>query len=158
MKKLLIAVLLLAAFGSIGCAGRAVKYQPLVSHRVWEQETTHDLFDAAVRVLHTEDFLIAASDKDSGLISTDWKTIRSSTGWKYKIRINLLILEEAEGYVAISFKSKVEAQHPSKTNGQWVTIDANDPIDKRGYEELTRTLDDFFLEIQRYAGPSVQQR
>lgn len=157
MKTPLSLLLLLVVFFSMGC-NATVNYEPLVSHRVWKQDSSDKIFDAAVRVLHSEDFLIASSDKDAGLIATDWKQFRTTTGWQFKIRVNLLVMKETEGHTALSFKTKVQGNNPQVTGGQWINFNANDPVDAAGYQQLTQTLDDFFLEIQRYAGPSVQQR
>ncbi len=141
---------------SVGCGGQ--RFEPLVAHRSWQTDDQGKVFDAAVRVLHGQDFLIASAEKSSGLISTDWKNYQTDDDWKYRVRLNLLVLKETEGYTALDYKSKVQKMHPTKTKGEWKEVEANDPIDSDGYKKLTRALDDFFLEVQRYAGPSVQRR
>ena len=137
-----------------GCSLFGPKFQPLVAHRVWEQDDSEPVFDAAIRVLHSSDYMIASSDKKSGLIATDWKLF-AVNDIKFRVRLNLLVLKETEGSVALSYKSRVQAR-PS--GGSWNDIEADDPVDADGYKRLTNELDDFFLEIQRYAGPSVQRR
>jgi hypothetical protein len=150
LRLTLLALVLL----STGCSLFGPKFQPLVAHRVWEQSNTEKVFDAAVRVLHSSDYLIASADKKSGLIATDWKQFAVSDT-KFRIRLNLLVLKETETSVALSYKSRVQAR-PS--GGSWNDIEADDPVDSDGYKRLTNELDDFFLEIQRYAGPSTQRR
>jgi hypothetical protein len=144
------------AFLLLACGG--AHFTPLVAHRTWQTDDSAKVFDATVRVLHGQDFMIASADKSSGLISTDWKEYAADDGWKYKMRMNLLVLKETEGYVALDFKSKVQALHAEKTHGEWRELEANDPIDAEGFRKMNRELDDFFLEVQRYAGPSVQRR
>jgi hypothetical protein len=150
MKRVSLALLVLTGCGT-------TNFQPLVAHRVWQQDAVDKVFDAAVRVLHTADYMIAASDKKSGLISTDWKKYAVGD-WKLQTRLNLLVLQESQGHVALSYKSKVQVSHPKKTRNEWVEVNAGEPIDADGYQKLTRELDEFFLEVQRYAGPSIQQR
>ena len=134
-----------------GCGGAT--YQPLVAHRVFQSQTKAQVFDAVVRALHTADFLIATADKDSGIIGTDWKEFAVGKV-RFRIRLNLLVFEEAAPSVAVSFKSVVHVRH----KGDWREIQAGDSVDAESFAQMTRTLDDFFLEVQRYAGPSIQQR
>lgn len=136
----------------------AARFEPLVAHRVWENKTKQEVFDAAIRALHGRDMVIAAADRDAGLIVTDWKegAVQNvlSPDYRFRIRINLLVFDEAEGYVAVSFKSWVQ----SYQGGEWRELQLGDRIDADGYKRLTQLLDDFFLEVQRYVGPSVQRR
>ena len=132
------------------CTGN-IRYQPLVTHRVWESTSSGKVFDAALRAIHNEDFLIATADREAGIISTDWKHYAGKY-WRIRFRINLYIFEEAEGYVAISFKSVVQS-----ADGTYEAMPGS-KITKQGYQQITQTLDNFFLEIQRYCGPSVQRR
>ena len=154
MNRVLVICLLSLALFACG----HTTFNPLVAHRTWQSDDTGKVFDATVRVLHTQDFMIASADKSSGLIATDWKEYAADDGWKYKMRLNLLVLKESEGYVALDFKSAVQAKHPDKTRGDWRQVESDDPIDSEGYKKMTQELDDFFLEVQRYAGPSVQRR
>jgi hypothetical protein len=152
-----VAVIVLFALVSLAGCGGGTRYQPLVAHRSWQTDDQAKVFDAVVRVLHGQDYLIASADKGSGLIATDWKNYQAEE-WTYRVRLNLLVLKETEGYTAVDYKSKVQERHPEKTKGEWKDIESNDPIQKDGYKTLTKGLDDFFLEVQRYAGPSVQRR
>jgi hypothetical protein len=142
-----------------GCGGSS--FQPLVMHRVWENKPSEQVFDAAVRVLHGADFLIAAADKGSGLIATDWKYLarkgkKDEKSSKYRIRLNLLVFQEAgvTQSAALSYKSVVQ----QRNEDEWIDLASGDDVPADSYREMTRILDDFFLEIQRYCGPSVQRR
>lgn len=134
----------------IGCS---LRFQPLIAHRVWTGKTRAEVFDAAVRVLHVQDYLIAAAEKDSGVIATDWKSFKADDQ-EYRIRLNLLVFDEAPGSVALSFKSLVQ----ERDERDWVDLDPDTKLAKQDYGRITRELDDFFLEVQRYVGPSVQRR
>ena len=96
---------------------------------------------------------MATSDKDSGLISTDWKGFADETD-QYRLRANLLVFEGAPGSVAVSYKSIAQVL----SQGQWIELQVGDLFPDEQYRQFTAALDEFFLEVQRYVGPSVQQR
>ena len=150
-RREMLAVAVLVGLTGAGCS---VPFAPLVAHRAWENHTKDEVFDAAVRVLHGQDFMIAAADKGSGIISTDWREfVRGDK--HFRLRLNLLVLVEQTTAVDLSFKSVV--QRRDGTN--WVQlVEREDSIDAKSYHNMTRTLDDFFMEVQRYVGPSAQVR
>ena len=96
-NHLLIALLL----STSACGG--VDFEPLVAHRTWATDDKTEVFNAAIRVLHNQDYLIASSDTSAGLISTDWKQF-ASDDWKTRSRINLWLMKEADGYLAVDCK------------------------------------------------------
>jgi len=152
----------LTCFLVILSSGCGAKFYPLVKHRVFDGPTKEEVFDAVVRALHNEDFLIAAADKDSGIVATDWKEfgvkglIKGLVGeeQRFRLRVNLLVFEEAKPNIAVTFKSIAQYYE----NGEWIELRIGDRMNSEGYRRLTQTLDDFFLEVQRYVGPSVQRR
>jgi hypothetical protein len=139
----------------IGCGAR---FQPLVEHRVFDGPTKEKVFNAVVRAVHSQDFLIAAADKESGIIATDWHEFAiEGIGFddkRFRLRINLLVFEEAPSNIAVTFKSVTQYYD----EGEWIGLRIGERMDSEGYRRLTQILDDFFLEVQRYAGPSVQRR
>jgi len=70
------------------------------------------------------------------------------------MRINLYIFEETSGFIAVSFKSVVQLWK----DNHWEEFSSGDIIAEELYKNLTIALDNFFLEVQRYVGPSVQHR
>jgi hypothetical protein len=144
-----------------GCffGGDRTTFRPIVMHRVWENKPTDQVFEAAVRVLHTTDFLIAAADKSSGLITTDWKmqVIRKNEHWaRLRTRLNLLVFQEqgVAASAALSYKQIVQAQ---REGGDWVELADGDSLSGEAWKQVVKVRDDFFLEVQRYCGPSVQR-
>jgi hypothetical protein len=144
-------ILLLALLA--GCGGGALRFQPLVTHRVFNGPSKGEVFDAAVRVVHNSDYLVAAANKDSGLIATDWRRYALNK-FVFQSRINLLVMDESPGYIAVSFKSVV--QYRDKDG--WHEVLSGDRFNSKAFRQLTQALDNFYLELQRYVGPSVQRR
>ena len=146
---------LLALLALLSSCTLPISFHPLVAHRVWEQKTKGEVFDAVMRAIHNEDFLVAAADKESGMIATDWKLFAAGD-FRCQMRVNLLVFEETQGFVAVSFKSVV--QYWDRDDRMWVEVLPDQHFNEEGFKRLTMALDDFFLEVQRYVGPSVQRR
>jgi hypothetical protein len=151
-------IILLVLSGCFLGGGDKTTFRPILTHRVWENKPTQEVFDAAVRVLHASDFLIAAADKSSGLISTDWKTlvVKKNERWaRMRVRLNLLVLQETgvAASAALSYKQIVQAQR----DNDWVELAEGDELAVETWKQTVKVKDDFFLEVQRYCGPSVQR-
>jgi hypothetical protein len=111
-------------------------------------------------VLHSSDYLVAAAEKSSGLLSTDWKTQQVTKGdgsvTRLRLRLSLLVFKETgvTSSAALSYKPLVQVRRP---NGDWDDLPDNEELSDETYKPLSKIRDEFFLEIQRYCGPSVQR-
>ena len=159
-KFFLLTIFLLIS--SFSCTTTIEQTRPIVTHRTWTNKSIFQIYDSCIRALHSSGIMIASESKDSGLISTDW--IDYSAGdTRYRMRLSILALESTNNSVSVDIKGKYERGNPQyeyyKGPYGWPLKDLIghiwEEINISDSEDLINILDDLFLEIQRYAGPSV---
>lgn len=133
MKKTLVFILCLAF--TVGCAMTPIKpTEPILSSHIFSSPYD-EVWTAIVNVMSTEEYPIILTEKDSGLIGTDW--VRTSpyrpkygtkltggwlTGYKgERIKISIHIQQKTEG-VAVRITPHIELfiadeWRPTSSNG-----------------------------------------
>ncbi|MDF3129751.1 hypothetical protein P0Y35_11140 [Kiritimatiellaeota bacterium B1221] len=129
-----------------GCATTPPPPLPqLIKHAVWETNDKALVYDACLKGLHLNGFMILVAERESGLLATEWKDI-STASIDAKFRMNLLIFSEAPGHTSLSIRYDINWS--GKEGHKVKTVEAEQIVSK----SVTDTMDSLFLEFDRLVG------
>lgn len=132
--------------GLAGCATPPPAPLPkLVKHAVWETNDTETVYDACLKGLHLNGFMILVAERESGLLATEWKDI-STASIDAKFRMNLLIFNEAPGHTSLSIRYDIN--WTGKEGHKVKSAEAEQTVAK----SVTETMESLLLEFDRLLG------
>lgn len=129
---------LCAAVLATGCT---TPQNPMIRHAIWNEPPEAKIFNAAIKALHTQEYMILEATPETGLIVTDWASFQGPGQMIASYRLNVLVFESAGDTTTVSVKIAVKASI-QPTDAEKVAI--NNRIGTR--------IQSFYVEMARLLG------
>jgi hypothetical protein len=153
MRKHILTMALAAALTlCVSSCTKVLTYQSIIDHGIWESTDRERVFDKCVKALNESEYMILATDRDTGLVATDWLSLRlENVAAKYKINFVIPRRDEDGGGESARIYVKVKADWETLP-GYTANKEATNARVNNAISENIRTL---FDAIEKEVGKSA---